>query len=240
MIKQLLYIFSFFLIIISPDYLLRNTFANNEFVDDQSHDVGDCCGVNLNKEAIELTRKALIDWDKNAEAMRDSMKMLERSLELEPRQVGPYMNLSVIYCLGGKDCNKAINLLKRGIEKCPHCPDLYVSLGERYANIRNYKQSIVYYKKALEMNYQTSAGFFYNFGNSYLNSGLPNEAIPYYKKALNENPHHYKAWKNLVTTYYRLGDKNSIKTTIDELLKINPPDNIKTWAKEVISQIGSE
>lgn len=237
MIKRLLYIFTFSLVIINPDIMKIDTFANNEYADDQSHDEADCCGVYLNREAVELTRKALIDWDKNAEAMRNSMKMLERSLELEPRQVAPYMNLSVIYCLGAKDCNKAINLLKRGISKCPHCPDLYVSLGERYANIRDYKQSIVYYKKALDMNYQTSAGFFYNFGNSYLNSGLLNEAIPYYKKAINENPHHYKAWKNLVTTYYRLGDKKSIKTTIDELLKTNPPDNIKSWAGEVIKQI---
>jgi len=62
-------------------------------------------------------------------------------------------------------------------------------------------------------------------------TGQHQGAIITLKKAIELDNRHFGAWRALAVTYRRLGDTAKATETMQEMLKLEPPDKYRTWAE---------
>jgi len=108
--------------------------------------------------------KALLDAGRYEEAAVE----FEKTLKLDPRLLGAYNNLAVIYIDHLKQYEKAKEYLNAALERNPNKPDLYLNLGVIALNQRQLFEAIPLFTKVLELDPQNHTAH-YNLAACYVN-----------------------------------------------------------------------
>ncbi len=129
-------------------------------------------------------------------------------------QLGIIYNEMEIYDL-------AINEFKQYVNKINDDPISYRLLADCYSNTNQFEQSIIYYRKALELyNYQDIKTT-YSLGLSYFEISDNINAAKYFKSILKINYDFSKAHHMLVKTYINLGRFREAKKECDILFMLD-------------------
>ena len=129
-------------------------------------------------------------------------------------QLGIIYNEMEIYDL-------AIDEFKQYVSKVNDDPISYRLLADCYSNTNQFEQSIIYYRKALELyNYQDIKTT-YNLGLSYFEISDNINAAKYFKSILKINYDFSKAHHMLVKTYLNLGRFREAKKECDILFMLD-------------------
>ena len=202
------------------------------------------CGENLSQKAVVLEEKAsqlYLDWHqtKDAEKYKSAILLFKEALKLEPRLITPYVNISTHYSVSNPE--KALKLLKKGLAQCPDEPALYNSLGLAYASLRQYRDAVQSYEKALKLGWQGPLpSLYFNIGNNYAKFQDYGNAIPYLKKAIELDPSKYNAYYSLAIVYYYKGEKQKARETFKKLQALDPEGSFGQKARNALKQLNSE
>ena len=110
-----------------------------------------------------------------------------------------YNSLSKIYTKEG-DEEKAIKIIKKGLEKFPGDLDLIIAEANVYLAFEKTEEAIKSLKKAIEMN-PNNPNLFYAIGAKYSELGMFEESEDSYKKAIEIKPDYFDAYYNLGALY---------------------------------------
>ncbi len=194
------------------------------------------CSTELNKEGVELHEKGIKLFSTRGKTA-EGVKLLEKSIEMEPKLTHSYTQLSLYYALIENNPPKAITLLQKGIKVCPKDPDLYFALANCYAETGQHKEAIAHFYKAKELGLVITPSYFYNIGNSYAKLKEFEKAITAYKECLALDPNKLNAWRNLTIAYYEKGDNKRAMECAKKLEQLDPNGQAGAWAREAIKRM---
>ena len=115
----------------------------------------------------------------------------------------------------------AIIEFQQYIDKIQDDPISYRLLGDCYANLKQFEQSIINYRKALELYDYEDVKTIYSLGLSYFEISDNINAAKYFKSILKINYDYSKAHHMLVKTYINLGRFREAKKECDILFMLD-------------------
>ncbi len=115
----------------------------------------------------------------------------------------------------------AINEFTQYINQVENDPISFRLLGDCYAQLNEFEQSILYYRKALELFNYEDIKTIYNLGLSYFEISDNINAAKYFKSILKINYDYSKAHHMLVQTYLNLGKFREAKKECDILFMLD-------------------
>jgi putative PEP-CTERM system TPR-repeat lipoprotein len=127
--------------------------------------------------------------------------------------------------LAQKQTEKALLFLDEQIGKNDSNPGLKAVLhelkGRAFESTKDYKQSEISYKKALELN-PDMLGPYLSLAGIYIAAGKSDEAIAQYKEILEKQPEFIQAYLALAALYEAKGGLEEAKKMCEKALTINP------------------
>ncbi len=81
--------------------------------------------------------------------LEDSERMLLRAVELNPKDGQSLNNLSAVFLANGKP-DKAVSTAKRALQ-VKASSEIYVTLGSAYESLKDYKNSMIAYQRAIDL-----------------------------------------------------------------------------------------
>ena len=115
----------------------------------------------------------------------------------------------------------AIDEFIQYIDQVENDPISFRLLGDCYAQLNEFEQSIIYYRKALELYNYEDIKTIYNLGLSYFEISDNINAAKYFKSILKINYDYSKAHHMLVQTYLNLGKFREAKKECDILFMLD-------------------
>jgi len=115
----------------------------------------------------------------------------------------------------------AINEFTQYINQVENDPISFRLLGDCYAQLNEFEQSILYYRKALELFNYEDIKTIYNLGLSYFEISDNINAAKYFKSILKINYDYSKAHYMLIQTYLNLGKFREAKKECDILFMLD-------------------
>ncbi len=137
--------------------------------------------------------------------------------------------------IDNKIINK-INLLKENIKKNKNDVESYIELGNIFFDIDNKSEAILYYQKALEIDY-TTADVRIDMAICYFESGDAETAISEIEKSLQFHPDHPNALYNLGIINYSIGRTKKAAQWWNKFLIVEPQGELSEKAKEFLGKI---
>lgn len=121
-----------------------------------------------------------------------------------------------------KTWRDSATLWSQGIKLFPGTASVaYNNRGDAYSSSGNYRQAIMDYNKAIEIN-PKDADAYYNIGNAYNALGEYPSAISNYTAAIKLNPQHAQAYNNRGSIYSNTGNYQEAVRDFMTAVKINP------------------
>jgi len=120
----------------------------------------------------------------------DAVEIYERVLRLEPDRLTALNNLAWILCAEQAQCERALDLVERGLEQNPNYLDLIDTRGTVYYQMGWYDKAVEDFTKCTKL-YRRRApavvGSYFHLGQSLRQLGRKSEAISNLKKSLELN-----------------------------------------------------
>lgn len=148
-------------------------------------------------------------------------ELIQKALALDDASPSAYMVLGFLQALK-KNYAQALESVRKGIALDPNNPDAYLLMGFFLTVSGKAEEAITHIKKAMRLNphypfiYAFRLGMAYHFTNRY------DEAISEYKKSITLNPDFIPVHINLAALYSELGQKESAKAEVAEILRLSP------------------
>lgn len=212
--------------------LLENN-AHTIVKNDKDYDNG--CRGTVNPEAIELKKKGFELLYERKEPHR-GIKLIEKAISIDKKIPEAYNAIFVYYAAARNDIRKAKIILLQGIKACPLSASIHFDLASTYSLLKDPKRALKHYKISLAQGYSGIASTYFNMGNAYIDLGNKVSAIEHYKKTLVIKPDHFNARRNLIITYFHLGDKLSVKTEAKKMLELDPNGQGGKFARRVLRE----
>ena len=150
---------------------------------------------------------------------KEMIRLLERSIEIEPNYPQAYNNLGVVLQKESQ-LDSAIDLFEKAIKLQPDYSDAYINLGYSLQLKGQFKKAIRTYQVVLQLDPKNI--------KAYNNLGIINEhqkkyeiAISYYKKALLVDPISSEVFANLGNSYLRSGNLDDAIASYKKSIEIN-------------------
>ena len=156
------------------------------------------------KQAAESILRAVIDIDPDcvdalsslgvllhmSERFADAVKLYERTLELDPDRITALNNLAWILCAEQGQCQRSLELVKRGLALNPYFVDLIDTRGTVYYQLGEYDKAVEDFTKCTKL-YSRRApavvGSYFRLGKALQQLERNSEAISNLKKSLELN-----------------------------------------------------
>ena len=149
----------------------------------------------------------------------DMIKLLRKSLEIEPKYEQGYNNLGI--ALRQKnELDSAINLFEKAIKIKPDYSDAYWNLGIVMYQKKKFNEAKIYYKKALEID-PNNTNAFNSLAINYEHQNEFDKAILCYNKALEVNPLSSEIYTNLANSYLKKGQIDDAISSYRKSININ-------------------
>ncbi len=155
---------------------------------------------------------------------REAISEYIKTLQIKPQHVEANMNLASLY-IELKNWDLAIPHLEaaqtgRLLKKREH-EMLYNNMGLAYYGIKDYKKSVIYSKKAIELD-PNFVFPYYNLGMALDKLGKYDKAIDAYKRAISLIPGYVDAHYNLGVTALKNKDRATAKKAFMRVLELDP------------------
>lgn len=155
---------------------------------------------------------------------REAISEFTKTLQIKPEHVEANMNLASLY-IELKNWDLAIPHLEaaqtgRLLKKREH-EMLYNNMGLAYYGIKDYKKSVIYSKKAIELG-PNFVFPYYNLGMALDKLGKYDEAMDAYKRAISLMPGYVDAHYNLGVTAVKNKDRVTAKEAFIKVLELDP------------------
>jgi len=183
-------------------------------------------------QAIECYRKIIAIDPGSSEVIYDLAALYEKQKDIDAAlSVYDYLDNEAINCgkedmyrckgtlyYNRKEWNKALDCYQRAYELSTDDTDGWIieSLGETYWQIKNYKESTIWFKKALEINPQSSNAH-YGMGLCYQHTNDAYRALHHYFEAIKIKPDFTNAYNNIAAITINV--EGDIKRGIEMLNK---------------------
>jgi tetratricopeptide (TPR) repeat protein len=149
------------------------------------------------KEAIKLDPLFVDAMDHLGRVYRIQNRLKEaeeiylKSIELNNKNKVPYQNLAIVYRLQNR-LNDAFELYKKMIQLDENDPESYYGIGELFYIVGDYKNSMTFFDKAIELYIKLNSvlvydAFFYK-GMIYFKINEYDQALKYLEEAKKGNP----------------------------------------------------
>lgn len=180
--------------------------------------------------SLSLSYRSVGQYDKSEEYLVETIRIEEKYLDSNDLRLGlSYADLGSTYRLMGCWDKAEIYLSKaekicEGQDSNPKLASVYNNLGCLYSDRKNYKEALVYYKKALAINQEflpeghPSLGSEYqNIGCTYVNLSLENIGLKYFEEAKKiwesslpqDHPNLLKLYDNITICCRKISAKNT-------------------------------
>ena len=130
---------------------------------------------------------------------KDAVPYFKKVMELDPAKEEVYLHVAIYY-LKSFDYEQAVNTLKAMIKAVPDSPFGYFYLAKTYDQMRLPRESLAYYKKAVELKPDFEQALI-EMGISQETQGLTGDAIETYKGLLEINPANVNVVQHLAQLY---------------------------------------
>jgi len=149
------------------------------------------------KEAIDLDPLFVDAMDHLGMVYRRQNRLIEaeniylRSIEINDKNKVPLQNLAVVYRLQNR-MNEALQLYQKMIQLDKDDPEGYYGIGELFFIAGDYKNSMLFFDKAIELYIKINSPYvydaFYYKGMMYYSMNQNDEALKYLEESLKGNP----------------------------------------------------
>ena len=192
-------------------------------------------GLNIKESSVlyYITAFSKSKSGKTEEAINDYLK----ALDLNPKDIESYINLSNIYNEEGR-YEDSITILQKGISVDRNQFKLYNNLGDSFQKLKNFEQAIVSYKKSIDIN-PSAATTYYNLGICYEEVDKKNEAAKSFQQAIAINKNYYDAYYQLAEIYFSQEKFSDAKSILKIILAENPSYPKRDNIDKMLSIIGN-
>jgi tetratricopeptide (TPR) repeat protein len=203
-------------------------------------------------QAIEYYRKTIATNPTIEEAIMELADLYVKQLDIDAAlSVYDYLDNETIrdgrvnmYRFKGtlyynrKEWNKALDCYRRAYDIAAENPDGWIieSIGETYWQKKNYKESSIWFKKALEKNPQ-SWNAHYGMGLCYHHTDDSYRALHHYFEAIKIKPDFTDAYNNIAAI--TINDEGDIKQGIDMLKKALENNKDKKSLSQIYQNLSS-
>ncbi|MBP3821342.1 tetratricopeptide repeat protein [bacterium] len=167
----------------------------------------------------------------NLEEFSEAKYAYNKVIELRPEYIDAYKSLAISY-IKAQDPRNALDTLKKA-EKYISEDDyaFYYIAGTAYMALQDFENSIIYIKKAIELNPE-NVQLQNNIGTAYLTLGNFDEALEAYKKSIQLEPNDSLAYFNIASIYQIKGEHNKACEYFSKAHDLEPEDDnyIVAWA----------
>jgi tetratricopeptide (TPR) repeat protein len=149
------------------------------------------------KEAIELDPLFVDAMDhlgmvyRRQNRLDEAEEMYLRSISINDKNLVPYQNLAVVYRLKNK-LNDALEMYKKMVNIDENNPEPYYGIGELFYIVEDYKKSLPFFDKAIELYIEQNSivvyDAFYYKGMIYYRMGNYDDALKYLEEVQKVNP----------------------------------------------------
>jgi tetratricopeptide (TPR) repeat protein len=126
------------------------------------------------------------------------------------------------------DIETGLHKHARFVVRHPDNPLAHYHLGYAFGQMRNLKQEIAHYEKAVALGYTHNDQLYFNLAMAQAELGRYDQAIASFKKALAIKPNAFDALLELSNIYRHIGDPQNERRILIRCLKLQPDnDSIK-------------
>lgn len=203
-------------------------------------------GITDNQEIYELYKKDAINVKNNIgnEKRIDTIESqilatlkygrytVQQSYDMEEHMsYDPYKDISsdVLKVISDSYTNRMAGKLQSSLDELNNALPvygeyngiIYHNIGLTYSRMNNPKEALVYYQKALDVNFE-SADLYYDLALENLKLDFDNKAIDYLRKGIEKYPKYYTFYVILANYYIEKNDLTKAKEIIENGLKQEP------------------
>lgn len=130
--------------------------------------------------------------------------------------------------------------LKSRLKEKPNDPDTLLRLGDTYFETKQFNESTLYYKKALEQK-PGDADIYNDLGLSLHYLGNSAEGLKYIDEGAKKNPYHQRIWltKGFILAY-GMGDLDGARQSWEKAKSISPDSQIGKAASDFLAQFNKK
>jgi tetratricopeptide (TPR) repeat protein len=209
---------------ICPDdpgpYVKRAEILSGRGRGSEAHGMLDLAEKRCAPSALKQIWKCRARLHESSGDMRTSASMLQKVVELEPRDEDAWFDLGRVLTELG-DHRGTISALKRLLELRPDNPAIWSSLGTAYYNLGMYENSVKAYESALQAD-PTNEIRWYNKGNALLELGKFNDSVLCFDRVLEHDPNWIEAWNNRGVALDRAGQLKEAEESFVRALSLKP------------------
>ena len=200
--------------------------------------------LNLNTKAVEMKENGTALFLKSMEAQNktqeiEGIKLVQQALELEPRMPDAYHTLVLYYSNILGEPSYALQQIRNGMKHCPNNHDLFLALGNIYANMGQHTMAAHAYWGAISLG-EVNASAYYNLSNSFQKIGDRKKEIAMLHRAIELNPKHLRARMDLAFNYNLSGDKAHAEEQLKVVVQLDPEGPDGKLARQALDPTGEK
>ncbi len=142
------------------------------------------------------------------EDFENSIRSIDRAIELNPNELDFYIDLAKNYC-ALKQYKKAESIYKKAVLIDPNNSNTYFQIGICFKKNKDYKNALFYLKKAIKIN-NKSYIYHYNIADTYNNLNKQELCIFHLQKAIRICPDFYDAIYAMAKCYRKMKNEKKM------------------------------
>ncbi|NIM06180.1 MAG: tetratricopeptide repeat protein [Armatimonadetes bacterium] len=173
-----------------------------------------------NEDLSVEARLALANCCLKCGLVEESIKHLERAVEVCPDRAEAYCELGLAYQKVGRK-GLATSALRRALRLNPRLPRAHQGLAQHLVKLERPQEAQKAFRKALRFNPQRHE-YYLGLAGCYLQQGQVSEAVKWLQKAVRKFPDTTVVREALADLYQRMGDYCGLLEEAKELIRLNP------------------
>ena len=138
------------------------------------------------------------------------------------------------------DIETGLHKHARFVAKYPDNPLAHYHLGYAFGQMRNIKQEIAHYEKAISLGYTQNDQLYFKMAMAQAELAQYNKAIASFKKALKIDPNAMDTLLELSRIYQQIGDVQNERRILERCLKLKPNNETTETIKKRLEHLPAD
>lgn len=189
--------------------------------------------LQYNENEFDALLNLAICYDNTKKSTKDKLIFRKKIEKIIPENHNNLYRISIYYNLL-KEYDKSLDFINKAIKLCKSNSDYFARRGRVLYNKKQYSDSILDIKKAIEIGSEDESNLYSDLGDSYSEMGLNEEAVKKFEKAMKINKKNIAAYNGLANCYRRNKKIKKAFNYIDKAIKIDKKDGALFGTKAAI------